>query len=913
MKRMKKNLSLVLVLALLIGMFGNVVVASAASAWSFKTKSGLTIEVNETINMQKNEFQDFNLYKSGSEITQKDSRYTVTWSSSDKDVVWVDASNGKARADKFGKLSDEYAEATVTAKIKNKTTGAVAYRRFKVSVGTPEPESPTVDHIALRFKDGTDPAQALKLNQTYTLETLIYDTEDGLITAEEASLSLKYFCDKTGVTISGSTIKPTKAGEYTITVGAFKTAEEAQSATSASKALFKAELKNLVVEDNKPKISEIRQVDLYTVSLTFSKQEIAKAIAENNSLLTVTYNIAGSTFTESFSEIIQDEENPSTITVTLFGGLTEGVTYSFTYKGTETVSASVTGSGTKPAKLVLTSEQVEIEREHEIKVKILNDKGVDITAVSNYAVTFESLDSALQYILEGNTLYFFETGQKAVIKATLDLGYDINGNPVAPLTATGQFTSIPKSKPVVGGCNGFAIASSTATAETLKYTTGIKTVCVGDDALGLYVYATFPYTDEYRETTTHYIANGRDIVDGTAYYYRSSNPNILSVDSITGMLYPFAQGSASIYIQDENNRTIGVLPITVAAERAITSLSLTNQSATKMSVDGIASDDEYITIKIVAKDQLGEKVDANYSFSIKDNSGDDFSSLFNYTFEDNVLKIWEGSMLSSVVTAQNSMRRFTIAVEAEHNGKTLPAQTFYFSVKNVTNSTATSPKLSVSSTNIDLKLTKDSISAYDTTIQVIVTDASGFYIRREPLQLIYSASAADTTSGKYSVMIQYNNKSADDYITIEQSADGEKITLKPITTSGGNEITKAKTGTYTVKLWKGNGVKAQPLTPVNIVISDSTPALTVSIKDKTPSATTPEGIKNALTFMRGTTDISDSVEIATMNSRQVNDIFQVSQLVLHVKASELNKDWTSDLDYTKITLNGLNLQFKVDN
>ena len=153
MKNLRK-ISLVLVLALIVGTFGNVLPASAAkevkSSWSFKTTSGKTVGVNKELKMERNEYQNFNLFKSGKEVKINDSRYTITWSSSNKDVIYVDPSNGRARVDKFKKLSaDEYYEATVTANIYNKITRAKAKRGFKVTVGTPRP---TVEYISLQFK-----------------------------------------------------------------------------------------------------------------------------------------------------------------------------------------------------------------------------------------------------------------------------------------------------------------------------------------------------------------------------------------------------------------------------------------------------------------------------------------------------------------------------------------------------------------------------------------------------------------------------------------------------------------------------------------------------------------------------------------------------------------------------------------
>lgn len=914
MKKMKK-LSLVLVLALMIGMFGNILPASAAtkSSWSFETTSGKTIEVNEMINMKKNEFQDFNLFKSGKEITQKDSRYTVSWSSSDEDVIWINAKSGKARADKFGNLSDEYVEATVTAKITNKTTRAVAYRRFKVSVGTPEPELPEVDHITLRFKDGTDPAEALKIDQTYTLETLAYDADNKLMAEEDAALYYAYFCDKAGITISGSTFKPTKDGEYTITVGGFDSKEAAAAATSAAGAPFSASIKNLVVEANKPKITELRQIDLYTVGLTFNKPEYAKELVSNSSKLSVSYTIGGSMYTTDFQELLVDDENPSTVLITLYSGLTEGVTYTFTYKSTETLSATVTGSGTKPAQIVLESETVEVEREYFFKVKVLNDKGVDITDITPYTCTYESLDSdfAIPYILDATSLYFFEAGKTAVIRAKLDLGYDSYGNQILPLYSTARFVSIPKAQPIFGSCNGYALEAKTDAPESLTYTNTAKTICLGDDSV--YLYATFPYTDEFRETHKRYIAEGRDEADLTAMYtYKSSNPNVLEVDALTGMLYPFSKGFASIYIMGENNRHLGIASINVADERALTTLTMTNQSASKLSATGSTSGDEYVTIKLNAKDQFGGKVDADYDFALTGATDIDFSNAFNSSLEGDTLKIWEGNLLDDVVTTTSPVRRFAIAVTASYNGKTLPAQTFYITVKNVTNATATTPKLMISQTNIDLKLGKDSLKDYESVIQVVSTDSNGYFIQRENIKMIHNASNADTALNAYSVLILYKNEAVTDSVLPIEISDNQLI-LKPLTSSGGNEIKKASLGSYSIRLYKGNGTKAQPITSAAIVLSDSTPAISVSIKDKNIANTDYTTLQSALSFKRGTTDISSHVEIVDLVPRRVNNTYQISELTLKVKAKEFNPDWPSEEDYTTVKITGLNLQFKITN
>ena len=134
MKKTFRKISLLVVLVIVVGMFANVTYAQAASVWSFICGSGKKIEVNDTITLQKNEYQDLNLYKSGKEIKLNDSTYKITWSSSNPDVVWINASTGKLRADRLKKMTADTGTAKITATIKNLKTGAVAKRGFTINV-----------------------------------------------------------------------------------------------------------------------------------------------------------------------------------------------------------------------------------------------------------------------------------------------------------------------------------------------------------------------------------------------------------------------------------------------------------------------------------------------------------------------------------------------------------------------------------------------------------------------------------------------------------------------------------------------------------------------------------------------------------------------------------------------------------
>lgn len=137
-KKVSGYIGLIVMLAILFGVFGKADTAQAASAWSFEAGSGKKITVNGTVSFKKNEYQNINLYKNGKEVKENDATYKVVWSSSDSDVVWVDQKTGQMRADKFKKMTAEHAKAKITATITNKKTKAVAKRSFTIQVVSKE-------------------------------------------------------------------------------------------------------------------------------------------------------------------------------------------------------------------------------------------------------------------------------------------------------------------------------------------------------------------------------------------------------------------------------------------------------------------------------------------------------------------------------------------------------------------------------------------------------------------------------------------------------------------------------------------------------------------------------------------------------------------------------------------------------
>lgn len=135
MKKLVERISLFVIATIFICVVASVLPAQAAAKWKFSSSDGKKkAEVSGTITVKKNDRYDMNLYKDGKEIKTNNATYTVSWYSSDTDVVYVDKKTGKFCADKFGEMKTDSAEAKVTAVIKNKKTGSTVKKSFTVKV-----------------------------------------------------------------------------------------------------------------------------------------------------------------------------------------------------------------------------------------------------------------------------------------------------------------------------------------------------------------------------------------------------------------------------------------------------------------------------------------------------------------------------------------------------------------------------------------------------------------------------------------------------------------------------------------------------------------------------------------------------------------------------------------------------------
>lgn len=894
MKRMKQKLSLVLILSMLISMFGGIVSASAAvtkSSWSFRTGSGKRIEVNETLAMKKNEFQDFNLYKSGVQITENDARYTVTWSSSDSDVLWINPKTGKSRADRSKTMTSEYGEATITAKIRNKVTGAVAYRRFKVTVGVKPPE---LTEVKFTFGENIDLSQPLELGKSYKYVTEFFDQNGEVfdITTNETYYLIFFDTEALEVDVDEETITPLKAGEHTATIAIFDNIDDANEAETPEDSKVTKEL-SFIVEDTTPKITAFRQTELTKIEITLNKEEYAKEIISNSQKLKMSYLLSGREIQSTYQMLSEKEGDPLTVCISLYSSLSEGIEYIFRYTNGETnLEAKLIGSGVTPSYIKLVPEEVEVESDYKIKVKVFNAAHVDITSVIKYPVYFEALDNRYEYdyILSDNTLFFLTQGVTAQIKATMDMPYDSMGNPLEDLHDIASFTSVPKVEAIYFDCDAYSITDidGTEKPEKLTYQSIPKTICADDQ--DLYLSASFTYCDTKKVESKQYIVNGVDSLGTSGYTYISANESFLLVDRFTGKLYPLRKGSAAVQILNPKGETIGVANIRISDDRALATFAAVNQGAQTMSATGDISGIESVAFTLKALDQNGEPIkDVAYTYRIiyPDNAAP-FETVFNHSLENNVLRIWENTGLANEVEP-GSIRAFNIEVNAIY-GTSKMTSVIRVVVKNTIGTTAAKTALNISQDRIDLKLDRGSLKDYESKIQVRTYDGSGYLIKLEEIKQIYSTAEASTNLNVYSVLIQRNGEA----VTKEEfTLENKTLTLKPVVLSG-DVVSKAPVGIYEIKLYKGTGSKAQLISASNIVLTDTTAPIIVTQKERYASGTDLVNLKDQLEYTWGGKDITEYVSPYKHTYIQVNTLCHVSEINARVYLNGLNDIWPKD-------------------
>ena len=862
MRKLTKKISMLMVLAMLVGLFSGVVSASAASAWSFKSGK-YDVAVGGEINMQKDEFADFDLLKDG----KAPEGYTVAWASSDEDVVWVNAESGKLRADKFGKAEDGD-KAVISATFTNETTGKSATRSFTIVVGEVE-----VPDYKIQIED-----IAVELGAEVKFAPVVMLGEEVVKFATHKSYN-GYFLDGKAITNPWT---PEEAGEYTVTVAQF--AAKADVADLA-KAVRKIDVK-VVVELDAATMTA-KQTALNVVELTFNDAAWAAKAASEIKVAQVIDGV-------DIAELVKKAEaKDAVVTVTLFNNLAANATYKFAYG--EDCVASVVGANSDPYSIKVVSKKVAANTLGQAEIKVYNSVGIDVTTDAlKYAAEFSADENTFCDVQADGSIYFFEVGKTVVVKAKFDMGWDSEGNELKDLEAVGEYTSVDAvtySKP-----NGYALSNGTKANKDLTYATSLKISLSDEDYALVAKYEEAPFN---ADVVTKYIAAGSDEHgNNAAYTYKSTNESVLLVNSATGEFLPCKEGYASVYIK-KGDTVIGSVSVKVDGARKLN--TFTASIADKKLATAI---EDSTQIAVTANDQFGTAY-ANVKYSmvldtLQVNGADvtladffDIADATNLVVTDGKIALPLSDAAAAAI-ADNKIQAIAFTVKATDtvNANNEKTQRLSVSIKdNATYTGSVNRKLDVSTGKMDTALNKKNLADYNVTIKLVKTDSDGYDLGLETIAFEKTA----TTANAYSVVI---TKVGDNNFDATNSAffalAGNVITVSTVQDAD----TKLANGTYKIQLFTKNGDKMQPSTPQYLTIEDTTPAIT-AVVTKTNIAL--GDIASALEFyINGAKVAAENIVSVTITDDVAIDAKQyVKKVDLTLKTKALNSDSALALEFTK--------------
>lgn len=885
MERLLKKICILMVLVLFVGVVSNVVPVTAASAWEFKTKTGITISVNGTIQMKKNEFQDFNLYNNNSEITTSSSKYSVSWSSSDTNIIWIDKVNGKARVDKNKKMTSETGEAVITASIKNNNTGAKITRKFTVTVGS----KTNIAKLTIESADGTDFNQTLEVGKDYKLKSVTYDKNGKALTFAQTKLYRTYF----GAGITNGTFKADKEGTYRIYVGAYKSKAAAKAATSYETAVVYG-YRDIIVSSKSAKMTAIKQITLDSVEITMNDEKYAKELINNLGKLVV-YNYTGSYEVKTFIKSITEKSgNNKVVIVTMYSQFTENNNYRFELTSDKNVSITMKSSDLTPSYIKVVGGECKVGDYTAMQVIAYNSDGIEVPISANYTVTYSATKST-DFNVTGNQIFFFYPKKEAYITATLD-GYNMYGQKLPSLQGTGIYVSVDEAELIRNAITGFAIGTSANTTiqSKLIYDNAKKTVCIGDNDRMLFI--SYTGKDLSGKKIAKYIVGGSDSDYRNDYTYISTNTSCLVVSSINGTMVPINPGTADILImKGRGDQAIQVASVTVEIleRRKLTNLVIAPYDD-KFSVTRDINTNQSLKLDLSVIDQYGQEMDPTtitYTFEIMHPQGQSFNSCFRVSRDglDIILKENVGLFNIPVGTIQG----YSIEVTAHYTtGTEVAKQVISLAAKTIDKTAMVNTALSMNKNAVDMKLDKEKPEDYNVEIIIKQTDAYGYAIGDTPINYCATPENASRVDGVYSIVIMNGATSS----VIPYELKDNLLILKPVKLEG-NLIKKAQTGSYIIHLYKGYKGQAQWIQSLPLVLTDSTPQINVEQKSVSINSLTVENIRDAIRFYRNGVDISsyitvDSYEIVPLPLSKTQHVTSIN---VRINAVEMNQLWSNNL------------------
>ena len=561
MRKLSKKISMLMVLAMLVSLFSGVVSASAASKWSFYDREAKEVVAKgDTYEMEKNQYANFDLYCEGEEADAD--TYSYYWESSDPEVVYVDKTNGRLRADKYGK-AEAGDKAVISVYIDNKTTAKNenAKRSFTIEIVDDADYAIVAD-----FAD-----EVFAVGQEYDLAAVV--TADGKEIEAEVAITVD------GKALEGKFV-PAEATDYTVVVTATVDGEVVAT-------------EDYVITAENFDAFEVEQVSLKSFTMTFAEGKDLSKIDKNDIYVGTSTTADGKPFKTYVSKV---EAKDNVLTVTLYNDLAKDTYVTVKYLDETNGYQVIVGD---VYTVVIETTKAKINTYTDVVIKLYNEQGFDITTADLLKkVTLENLDKNV-YVQTGinaagaPTIMYWAKDTSAEIKAIYHTRtYDLaNGKEVTIESAPAKIDFVDEVTTLIDS-NKWTVAKVGTAKKDLAWNSNNKVSVsdIGGNQYQLYV--------EYSRVKTA-ASEKKDTVLSTelTLTYESSSPDVLLVGA-NGILSPIKQGSADIIVKN-GKEIIGVYSVEVVPARKATRVVVNGSYASVVSAN-----DANLQVPVVVYDQF---------------------------------------------------------------------------------------------------------------------------------------------------------------------------------------------------------------------------------------------------------------------------------------------------------------------
>ncbi len=639
-KNFFKKLSFVLALAMLITSISPAAGAFAATAFKLNATSKVLY-----LGVDGKDKYNFNI------TAGKKTGYKYAWSSANKKVATVNASNGIATAVAPGSTK-------ITLKVTDSKKKAVGSISATVTVRD------NIKTVAI----SNLPEKAIAVNAEYDFNRS-YTTVSGLKSGSK-SITRWEVSDTTNASIVDSTgvFKATKGGKYTITARAFETTANYNTwKTSKAASLVLAEVSAEITVA--PSVVSTKQINTTKFAVTFDSDMTASDIKTASAVYQVINGKEVSTGTEKIKSVSLDTTG-TVATVEMYTAFNTKTAYNYkfgdlvgTFTSADTSASQIAGIVFDDFNVNMTTGAGEDMKNH---VSAVNADGVVILTGANAYVapylTFTYGGDNNKGFTGGSMAYIYTEGYSATITAKFESyvydevtkQYNVKTFTDAAV-ATGVKTSVDNST------LQFAIATARPADDKSAWTDG-KSLAAKDESYQVFA--------RYKNTTDG--ANDAWSKAGDPakadFIYESSNTDILL---ITGKyFYPVSAGTVTVIVKTNDAN--------VADRKVVSTFDLTIKPARTMGTAAI--DNNAVEIGNNTNVNIGEVAKA--VITVADSLGNAFVPIVTSEF---INKPTSSAIVPNInivpVTSGDDVGKVNITVDAHTAGTPTGVYNVKFTVK----------------------------------------------------------------------------------------------------------------------------------------------------------------------------------------------------------------------------------------